>query len=86
MNKQVKTPGSRQSRVLTQKPSPDWVGRPAVYRKGGRVSRPFKWGAYMIELSRNKSHSLGGVPNVTAELIPQAKHSTQPPPLLLCPH
>lgn len=37
----------------------------------------------MIELSRNKGHSLGAVPNVTEELIPQAKHSTHPPPLPL---
>lgn len=33
-------------------------------------------GVHMIELSRNKSHSLGAVPTITAELIPQAKHST----------
>lgn len=37
----------------------------------------------MIELSKNKSHSLGAVPNITVELIPQATHPTHPPPLPL---
>lgn len=39
--------------------------------------------ARVIELSGNKDYSLGAVPNVTVELIPQAKHSTHLCPALL---
>lgn len=40
---QVRTPGSGESRVLIQGPSPDWVGRTAV-QEGWQGEQAFKRG------------------------------------------
>lgn len=60
------------------------MGEQSCGREAAQVEHSSGGGrAHVIELSGNKDYSLGTVPNVTVELIPQAKHPTHPPPYSL---